>query len=117
MSTTADLEARIKELETKVDDLTKEVMEGKVDSLRARLDELEVQMNLGGKDVRDQIAPLLDQFGGRITEIRGMADVAAGQAGDALTGLADNLRSAAGDLRTRMDQAAARFRPGGGSEG
>ena len=70
MSTTDDLEARIKELETKVDDLTKEVMEGKVDSLRARLDELEVQMNLGGKDVRDQIAPLLDQFGGRITEIK-----------------------------------------------
>jgi len=112
MATTKELDARLVSLEAKVDDLTKELMEDRVDSLTARIQELEVQMNLGGKDARDEIAPLLDQLRNRMLDMRALVDQAANAAGDALAGLSDNVRGSAADLRSRLEDATARIRPG-----
>jgi len=113
MATTKELEARLDALQTQVDDLTKEVMEDKVDSLKGRLEELEVQMNLGGKDARDEVAPLLEQLRNRMLDLRALADQAATAAGDALSSASENVRTSAADVRSRLEDVTSRLRPGG----
>lgn len=113
MATTKDLERRLDALEERVEALQKELLEDKVDSLRSRLEELEVQLNLGGKEARDEIAPLLEQLRNRMLDLRALVERATAAGGEALTAAADNVRSAASDLRTRLEDATSRLRRGG----
>ncbi len=101
MPTNEELSDRLDALEARVDDLSKALMDEKVESLRARIEELEVQMNLGAKDARDQLAPVVDQLRNRFLDLRALVD----QAGSAAT-------SAAGDLRGRLEDTASKIRPG-----
>jgi len=111
-----DLSTRLAAIEKKVDELTKELMTDRADSLRARLEELEVRANLLAKNARDEAAPMLEALRNGVLDARGMVEQARDSAGDTLKSASDRFGSTVDDLRGRLEEASQKIRPKGNDD-
>ncbi len=111
-----DVTARLVALEKKVDELTKELMTDRADSLRSRLEELEVRANLLAKNARDETAPMLEALRNGVLDARAMVEQARDSAGDGLKSASDRFGSAVDDLRGRLEEASQKIRPDRGDD-
>ena len=107
-----DLEARVQALESQLDELRAQLMESQLDDWKARIDQLEVQAHLGEMEAADQINPLLDQLRNRWLDAQEQFEKGRSSAGDAVSTVADGVRSALTDLRTALSDAANKVTPG-----
>ena len=71
-----DLEARVRALESQLEELRTQLMESQLDEWKARIDQLEVQAHLGEMEAADQINPLLDQLRNRWLDAQDQFDKA-----------------------------------------
>jgi hypothetical protein len=106
------LEARLQALEERFDDLRRSLAESELDDWKARIDHLEVQAHLARLDADGQLAPLVEQMRNRWLDARSQFDRAGSVAGDAVTTLADGVRSAAKDLGDSLADAVKKVTPG-----
>ncbi|HEY6533863.1 MAG TPA: hypothetical protein VIY72_16260 [Acidimicrobiales bacterium] len=106
------LEARLHALEGQLDDLRHRIAESELDDWKARIDHLEVQAHLAQLEADGQLAPLLEQMRNRYLDARTQFDRAGSAAGDAVTTVADGVRSAAKDLGDALADAVKKVTPG-----
>ncbi|HEX9031679.1 MAG TPA: hypothetical protein VF834_07510, partial [Streptosporangiaceae bacterium] len=59
------LESQIKRLQTKQNELNKQLTKAQIDQWQGRLEDLEVQMHLGAMEGNDRLRALMDQLRGR----------------------------------------------------
>ncbi len=106
-----NLEARVHALENQLDDLRRRLAESELDDWKARIDQLEVQAHLAQMDASDQLQPLVDQLRNRWLDAREQFDRAGSKAGDAVSTVADGVRSAAKDLGDALSDAVKKVTP------
>jgi hypothetical protein len=96
---TADLEARINDLEDQLEVLHEQLRQAELEVWQGRVDDLEVQVHLASLDVQDQLDPLLETLRNRWLDAREQAERAGSTAGDTLDVLRRGMEQAVRDVR------------------
>jgi hypothetical protein len=98
-SSTADLQARIEELEDQIRDLHAQVRRADIEQWQGRVDDLEVQVHLGSAELRDRLEPMVEALRNRWLDAREQMDHAGSTTSDTLDVLRGGLEAAVRDLR------------------
>lgn len=70
----ATLEVQMAKLQTKQEDLHRQLTRAQVEQWQGRIDDLEVQMHLGAMEANDRVSVLADQLRGRWAAVRGQME-------------------------------------------
>ena len=95
----AAMKTRIEELEDQVGDLREQVLRAQIEQWQGRIDDLEVQVNLGSMEVDERVAPLVQGLRDHWLEAQEKLTNAPGTAGDVLDALRGGLDQAMADIR------------------
>ncbi|MEO6606814.1 MAG: hypothetical protein ABIN55_14520 [Aeromicrobium sp.] len=95
----ASLEAEIKDLQIKHDVLNKQLTDAQVEQWQARIDNLEVQIYLGAKQVSDKVAPLMDRLRTTWLQVTTQVDDKSETASHVADTLLNGLENAYSELR------------------
>jgi hypothetical protein len=85
----ARLEDQIDKLQTRQNELYKQLAKAEREQWQGRIDELELQMHLGAMEANDRVKTVMEQLRTRWVESRAQLDEAASKA----TGVRDTMRS------------------------
>jgi hypothetical protein len=110
MTDTAELEARVNDLEKQVSQLTNDLLQSQLEDWKARIDQLEVQARLGEMEARDQVSPIVEQLRNKWLDAKEQFDKTGSSAGDALATIRRGVKSAVDDLGQALDDAVAKLR-------
>ncbi len=105
------LEDRIDDLEKQLKKLRKQLAQSELDQWRGRIEDLEVQLDLGSKEARDRLSPFVEQLRNAWLDARRQADSATSTASDVadkvragLDQAMDEIRSAVTAAKDRLDR-------------
>lgn len=104
------LEAALRRVQHEQDELRRALARAELDQWRGRIEDLEVQIDLGSKEARDRLQPLLTQLQNRWLDARRQFDQATSAAGDAFDQLQSGLEQAMRDIRSAVSSAASTAR-------
>ena len=102
---TTQLESQITGLEEQLQSLRKQLSEAELDQWRGRIDDLEVQLHLGALDVRERVAPLLEDLRNAWLDARARVSDGTNTASDVATTLGAGLEGAMSEIRTAVLEA------------
>jgi hypothetical protein len=102
---TAALEKRIAELEQEQDRLRDALAEAQLEQWEGRVDDLEVQLHLGGMELRDRLEPIVQSIRDQLEETRSRVADGASSASEAAATIRDGVEKAWRDLRTALLEA------------
>src|SRR6478672_13526 len=96
------LEAQIKDLNHKQDELYTQLAQAERDRWQGRIDDLEVQLHLGAMEGNDRVRQLMDTLRGAWAQVRRELDNRSSTATDVGATLRDGLQSAVQDVRKAL---------------
>jgi hypothetical protein len=103
---TAALEARIVELEQEQDRLRDDALaEAQLEQWEGRVDDLDVQLHLGGMELRDRLGPIVESIRDQLAETRAHVTDGASSASEAASTIRDGIEKAWSDLRAALLEA------------
>jgi chromosome segregation ATPase len=103
------LEARLQELESQHAELRQQLARAEIDQWRGRIEDLEVQLDLGSMEARDRLAPFVEELRNRWLDAKRQADQAASSASSAVDQLRTGLEQAMDDIRSAVRSAKERL--------
>ncbi len=102
---TSSLEDRIDDLEKQLKKLRKQLAQSEIDQWRARIEDLEVQLDLGSKEARDRLSPFVEQLRNTWLDAKRQADSATSAASDVADKLRSGLEQAMDEIRSAVTSA------------
>jgi TolA-binding protein len=106
MTTTEDrirrLEGQIDKLQAQLADLRKQLAKAQLDQWRGRIEDLEVQMHLGGMDASDKLSVLMDRLRDRWADARRQFEASVTTAASVADTVRTGLEKAVDDLRKAL---------------
>lgn len=96
------LEQRIHELEAQQSALHRQLEKAQLEQWQGRIDDLEVQVHLGSRELADRVDPLLEALRNRWLDARQSMTDGVSTTGDALDALRTGLEQAMRDVRTAI---------------
>lgn len=105
-----ELRESIGELSRKVERLTEQVVESRLEAWNGRLENLELQAHLGQMELRDEAQSRLDQVRESWSRARRTLDDVGDATGAAFESAMDDLKPALTELRTGLEEAAKALR-------
>jgi hypothetical protein len=93
-----DVLARLRDWETKAEEVGRETVEARLDAWRARIEALRIQVHLAGLDARDQGAPTIARLETRLDHAADRLRELAMESRDVWVALAETFESARGEL-------------------
>jgi hypothetical protein len=99
------LEGRIAELEKEQAALHRQLAQAQIDQWEGRIDDLEVQVHLGSREVADRLDPLVETLRNRWLDAREQMSRSTDTAGDVFATLRSGLEQAMADIRSAVDDA------------
>lgn len=101
----ARLEAKIAELEAEQSRLYEQLAEAQLDQWKGRLEDLEVQAQLGAMDANDRVHAVVQQARERWSEAKVQLTGKTSRAGDVVETVRNGLETALGDIRRALVEA------------
>lgn len=99
------LEARIDDLESQLEKLREQLVRAQLDQWEGRIEDLEVQLHLGTLELRDRLAPLVDELRNAWSTTRTQVTSTSSSAGEALDTVRSGLEKAMADIRKAVTDA------------
>jgi hypothetical protein len=99
------LKARIDELEQQQDDLRESLARAQLEQWEGRLEDLELQAQLGGMELRDRIEPVLERGRGQLADARRTLESGTTTASEAAAAVRKGIEQAWSDLRAAFSDA------------
>jgi hypothetical protein len=99
------LQARIDELEAEQDQLRDTVARAQLEQWEGRIDDLEVQLHLGGMELRDRLEPIVQPIRDQLADTRRRIDDGAASASEAAAALRTGVEAAWEELRSALSEA------------
>lgn len=100
-----ELEGKIGDLEEQLLVLRRELGEAEMDRWRGRIDDLEVQARLGSMDVRDRLAPLVEELRNTWLSAKESFSDASSTTSEVFERIRDGLNNARDEIRGALDDA------------
>ena len=100
-----DLQARIDQLEQRIDELEKTSVDAHLEEWKAKIDNLQLQASLAKMDASDEVKSSLDRLNDTWNGVRDRLEQLAADSRRATGSLAGGLKSAGSEIRDSFDQA------------
>ena len=100
-----DLQARIDQLEQRIDELEKTSVDAHLEEWKAKIDNLQLQASLAKMDGKDEVKSSIDRLNDTWNGVRDRLEKIAGDGRRATDSIANGLRSAGSEIKDSFDQA------------